>query len=164
MTMFTTLVTERKYSIIASASRSNLQGYMNMMRHANMMNAVKQVMYKKDHAHINPVTGFYREMGMDYKHVSECFEQSVMLSTDSFDKVQELVKLFCDRFEQDCILVQDNDTGVIKLRGIGWVQEIGNAWRFYNIAGTDIETFAMGHNAFTILPNGMAVEVVQGNF
>lgn len=158
---FTTLMTNRKYMVIASASRSNLSAYNNMMRFSTMMETVKNTLPKKDYAFIIPVMEFYREEGIDHKPVSECFEQSVMLGTNSLTKLNELLALFVKGFQQECILVQDNDLGNIMLMGDGWSETIGNAWNFYGNVGADIEAFATDHNAFTILPSGQVVEVIK---
>jgi len=166
MSTIITHLMQTKFTVIGSASRSSNTAHVNMMRHAEMMGLLSSAVPASLRHTIQPVTGFYQEADMTHDPADweKCFESSVMFGVDSEQHLALTVRLFCSTYQQDCVLVQDNDTGEITLRHPDWEQSIGTKWRKYsgiNVMDSNaMADFVSGHNAFTILPCRTILEVV----
>lgn len=96
------LNTKMKFTVIASAFRSNLSAATNITRHINAGVALSAVGFNRT----NDVQGFYRETQADDASV----ELSRAIPVPTIWDVQTLATLFCGAYDQDCILAINNKT------------------------------------------------------
>lgn len=101
-----------KYTVIASAARSNLTEAANIERHIDVGFTLAALGYNRT----VDVKGFYRETQADFASV----ELSRAIPAYTLKDVQQLATLFCGAFNQDCILVinnESNDVWLVNLEG-----------------------------------------------
>lgn len=101
-----------KYTVIASAARSNLTEAANIDRHIDAGFTLAALGYNRT----VDVKGFYRETQADFASV----ELSRAMPVNNLKEVQQLATLFCGTFNQDCILVinnESNDVWLVNLEG-----------------------------------------------
>lgn len=101
-----------KYTVIASAARSNLTEAANIERHIDVGFTLSALGYNRT----VDVKGFYRETQADFASV----ELSRAMPVHSLKEVQQLATLFCGAFDQDCILVinnESNDVWLVNVEG-----------------------------------------------
>lgn len=91
-----------KYTVIASAARSNLTESANIGRHIDAQFSLSALGYNR----FVDVKGFYRETQADFASV----ELSRAIPVHTLAEVQQLATLFCGAFNQDCILAVNNET------------------------------------------------------
>lgn len=96
------LRSKSKYTVIASSARSNLSESANIERHIDCGFSLSALGYNR---HVD-VKGFYRETQADFASV----ELSRAIPVHSLQEVQALATLYCGTFNQDCILVINNET------------------------------------------------------
>lgn len=127
-----------KYTVIASASRSNLPASVNINRHIDAQFSLAALGYNR----FVDVKGFYRESQADAASV----ELSRAIPVFSLKEVAQLATLFCGAFNQDCILVVNNeseDAWLVNLQGelfckLGkWTRHAQkvNSWNAYTYDG-----------------------------
>ena len=105
--MIAQTIKKAKYTVIASASRSNLTEAANIDRHIDAGFTLSALGYDR---HVD-VKGFYRETQADFASV----ELSRAIPVHTLNEVQQLATMYCGAFEQDCILAINNQTGDVWL-------------------------------------------------
>lgn len=101
-----------KYTVIASAARSNLTESANIDRHIDAQFSLSALGYQRFVA----VKGFYRETQAEAASV----EMSHAIPVKDLKEVSQLATLYCGAFNQDCILVINNeslDVWLVNLEG-----------------------------------------------
>ncbi|MGL5189579.1 MAG: hypothetical protein ACRC7S_07990 [Cetobacterium sp.] len=97
-----------KYVLIASACRSTMAPHQNMMRtsqaHAEVVGLGRTI------KGLELVAGFYAEQGQE-----GAYEQSMAIGIDSPTTLKALTRLFCEKYEQDCVLVWNRDSNSVWL-------------------------------------------------
>lgn len=106
------------FTVIASAFRANLSMEHNLARHEDAMNTLVDA----GMCDLKTAMGVYQEEGQ----AVASREVSIINANLSWDEVKRCVELFCKRFEQDCILVINQDTGACCLKGADWADHIGH--------------------------------------
>lgn len=107
-----------KFVVIASASRGTETTQSNMMRTATASHEVRSL--GRTVKAFEMVTGYYAEQGQD-----GAYEQSMAIGVDSPTTLNALVKLFCQKYEQECVLVWNKDTDNVWLYGSDGMTQIG---------------------------------------
>lgn len=100
-------VKNAKYTVIASAARSNLTEAANIERHIDAGFSLNALGFNRS----LDVKGFYRETQADFASV----ELSRAMPVHSLKEVQQLATLFCGAYNQDCILAINNESGDVWL-------------------------------------------------
>lgn len=109
-----------KFVIIASASRTTSGTGHNMMNTAMATNEVQSL--GRTVKAFEMVTGFYAEQG----HPG-AYEQSMAIGVDSPVTLKAIIKLFCVKYQQECVLVWNKDTNWVTLMNErGFVDDLGN--------------------------------------
>lgn len=107
-----------KFVVIASACRGTESAASNMMRTAQANREVASL--GRTVKALEMVTGFYAEQGQE-----GTFEQSMAIGVDSPNTLNSLIKLFCLKYEQECILVWNRDTDNVWLHSDDGMTQIG---------------------------------------
>lgn len=143
-----------KFVIIASACRGTESAASNMMRTAQANREVASL--GRTVKAMEMVTGFYAEQGQE-----GAFEQSMAIGVDSPFTVNLINKLFCEKYEQDCILVWNRDTDTIWLRGLEWMEKIGQRGMARTEANFElaIKRGRILPDAYTVAADGSVWEV-----
>lgn len=109
-----------KFVVIASASRANNTAGTNMMHTATAAHEVRSL--GRTVKAFEMVTGFYAEQGQE-----GAYEQSMAIGVDSPVTLKALIKLFCEKYRQECVLVWNKDTNWVTLMNeAGFVADLGN--------------------------------------
>lgn len=144
-----------KFVIIASASRGSETTAGNMQRTAQAHMKLSQFGgYVKN---LEMVTGFYREQEM----AEGSYEQSFAFGVNTTKMLNQVVKLFCDEFEQECVLVWNRDTDNVWLYGNDGMTQLGQrgmrkVWS--SLASAEFNN-AILSDAYTIAADGSVWEV-----
>lgn len=107
-----------KFVMIASASRGTETPASNMMRTAQAQREV--ISLGRTIKALEMVTGFYAEKGQE-----GTFEQSLAIGLDSPTTMSALIRLFCEKYDQDCVLVWNRDTDHVWLYGSDGMTQLG---------------------------------------
>lgn len=90
-----------KFLVLASAQRANLHNDLNMRRHVDAQFSLIAQGFKHE-----CVLGHYKELGQHNGN----HELSFAIPCKTAKQIKALAKLFCDCFQQDCILVWNKDS------------------------------------------------------
>lgn len=136
------LKAKAKYTVIASAHRSNLTAAANTLRHVESGFELAALGFDK---HVD-VMGYYRETGQD-----AAIELSRAIPVSSLDKVSQLATLFCGGYGQDCILAINNETKDVWLIDIkGLIMAKLGKWTPHAIKKTEWDAYTFdGLNYYT---------------
>ncbi|MGL5643190.1 MAG: hypothetical protein ACRCW3_00200 [Metamycoplasmataceae bacterium] len=104
--------------MIASASRGSCTPAQNMMRTAQAQREV--ISLGRTIKALEMVTGFYAEQGQE-----GAYEQSLAIGLDNPNTMNALIQLFCEKYEQDCVLVWNRDTDNVWLYNTEGLTQIG---------------------------------------
>lgn len=107
-----------KFVMIASASRGTCSPSLNMMRTAQAQREVMSL--GRTVKALEMVTGFYAEKGQE-----GTYEQSLAIGLDNPGTMKALIRLFCEKYDQDCVLVWNRDTDSVWLYGSDGMTQIG---------------------------------------
>ena len=144
-----------KFVIIASASRGENGTGQNMMNTATAAHEVQSL--GRTVKAFEMVTGFYAEQGQP-----GAYEQSMAIGVDSPATLKALIKLFCEKYRQECVLVWNKDTNWVTLMNErGFVTDLGNNGMIRTEAS--VETARLRGrvlpDAFTVAADGSVWEV-----
>ena len=106
------------FTVIASAFRANLSANANLARHEDAISNLVALSM----CDLKTVIGVYHEEGMP----EASREVSLMIENLTWKEVQSCLSLYCDDYEQDCILVMNQDNGKCTLMANDWTDSIGN--------------------------------------
>lgn len=145
-----------KYVMIASASRATNAAHRNMMltaaAHAEVVGLGRTI------KGLELVTGFYAEEGQE-----GAFEQSMAIGIDSPTTLKALTRLFCGKYEQDCVLVWNRDSDSVWLvhSDKGFLCELGTKGLHMTEASVEVARLRgrVLPSAYTIAGNGSVWEV-----
>lgn len=107
-----------KFTVIASAFRSNLSATTNLNRHEEVVNRLVMDYSMCD---LKAVIGVYHEEGMP----EASREVSLMIENLSWSEVKTVLVMYCNEYEQDCILVKNQENNRCALWANDWYQELG---------------------------------------
>lgn len=143
-----------KFVMIASASRGTCTASLNMMRTAQAQREV--ISFGRTIKALEMVTGFYAEQGQE-----GAYEQSLAIGLDSPSTMKALIRLFCEKYEQDCVLVWNRDTNSVWLYGSDGMTQLGQ----HGMTRTEanLETALLRNrvmpDAYTVAADGSVWEV-----
>ncbi|ASU01134.1 S-adenosyl-L-methionine hydrolase [Vibrio phage ICP3] len=109
---------DNKFTVIASPFRANMSMQTNMMRLEAAMNRLTMCF---NITNMKTVLGVYQEEGQE----AATREVSIKMDGVCWPEVKNLCTLFCEDFEQDCILVINNENGRCALWSNSWSEELG---------------------------------------
>lgn len=143
-----------KFVMIASASRGTCTPAQNMMRTAQAQREV--ISLGRTIRALEMVTGFYAEQGQE-----GAYEQSLAIGLDNPNTMSALIRLFCEKYDQDCVLVWNRDTDNVWLHSSDGMTQIGQ----HGMARTEanyelaLERGRILPDAYTIAADGSVWEV-----
>ncbi|MGL5566682.1 MAG: hypothetical protein ACRDC4_13245 [Plesiomonas sp.] len=143
-----------KFVMIASASRGTCTSAQNMMRTAQAQREV--ISLGRTIRALEMVTGFYAEQGQE-----GAYEQSLAIGLDNPNTMGALIRLFCEKYDQDCVLVWNRDTDNVWLHSSDGMTQIGQ----HGMARTEVnyelalERGRILPDAYTIAADGSVWEV-----
>lgn len=109
---------DNKFTVIASPFRANMDMQTNMMR---LEAAMHRLAVHFNITKMKTVLGVYQEEGQE----DATREVSIKMDGLFWHEVKNLCKLFCEDFEQECILVINNENGRCSLWHDEWSEELG---------------------------------------
>jgi len=144
-----------KFVVIASASRGSETSAGNMQRTAKAHMQLSHL--GRSVKNLEMVTGFYREQGM----AEGSYEQSFAFGVNTAKTLDQVVKLFCDEFEQECVLVWNRDSDSVWLYSTDGMTQLGHrgmrkAWS--SLAAAEFNNATLS-DAYTIAADGSVWEV-----
>lgn len=144
-----------KFVIIASASRATNGTGQNMMNTATASHEVQSL--GRTVKAFEMVTGFYAEQGQP-----GAYEQSMAIGVDSPVTLKAIIRLFCVKYQQECVLVWNKDTDSVWLMSDkGLLCELGKNGMHRTEAS--VETARLRGrvlpDAFTVAADGSVWEV-----
>lgn len=105
------------FTVIATPFRAS----MSMLENQERLEACINELIANDICDFETVLGVYHEEGMP----EASREVSLMIKQLSWSEVVKLEALFCETYQQDCILVRNEENNRCALKGTGWTQELG---------------------------------------
>ncbi|WVX92077.1 S-adenosyl-L-methionine hydrolase [Aeromonas phage phiA014S] len=143
-----------KFVMIASASRGTETAASNMMRTAQAQREVMSL--GRTIRALEMVTGFYAEQGQEGS-----YEQSLAIGLDNPNTMSALIRLFCEKYDQDCVLVWNRDTDNVWLHSSDGMTQLGQRGMVMTHHSWNTAQ-ALGHklaDAFTVAADGSVWEV-----
>lgn len=111
-------MTANTFTVIASAFRSNMSTNANLARHEE----VYAKLVEMNMCDLKAAIGVYHEEGMP----EASREVSLLIENLSWDEVKKVVSLYCNDYEQDCVLVMNQETKACCRNTIGWAEHLGH--------------------------------------
>jgi len=126
------------FTVIASAFRATLSTNENLERHED----VTARLIKNGMCDLKTVVGVYHEDGMP----EASREVSLMIQNLSLTEVNQCLNMYCKTYEQDCILVMNQNNGHSSLKALEWSEELGTWTQVTREEAHEVGIYTLDHN------------------